>query len=313
MPSSSSVRPRRTRAAIAVAAAVLSSLGTSACRVDVSVGLDANPDGTGEVRAAALLDADAVTELVGQAAGNPASADPASRIKVDDLRKAGWKIEGPTPAGEGDGGLEVVATHPYADAAEARRLLTEVAGDPGPFKDITLRQERGFFKTTTHFTGTVDLDAGLGAFTDPELRQALQATDDAPLGVTQEQLERRLGAALDRIFGLQVAVRLPGKISTSNAPTETDNGAVWAPRLGEEVTLEAASERWNVGNIVALVAALAAAAALLVTLLRRLATSRRADDDIATDDDTDLTVTDGNITVPVHGETGADGGGARSP
>lgn len=253
-------------------------MGASACRVDVSVGVDANADGSGRVRAAAVLDADAVDQLVGEAAGDPAQADPTKRIKVDDLRAAGWTVTGPAPTD--DGGLEVVATQRYDDAADARRLLAEVAGDPGPFRDVSLRQTRSFFKTRTDFAGTVDLDAGLGAFTDPDLRSALEATDEAPLGVTTAQLEARLGEAIDRMFGLQVAVRLPGRV-TSNAPTETDNGAVWAPSLGEEVVLEASSERWNVGNLIALAVAVASALGLAAVLAgrRRQPNPERADDD----------------------------------
>jgi hypothetical protein len=248
----------------------------------VSVGVDADPDGTGRVRAAAALDADAVERLVGEAAGDPATVDPATRIKLDDLRDAGWTVTGPEPTD--DGGLEVVVTQRFADAAEARRLLAEVGGDPGPFRDVSLAQTRSFFKTRTDFAGTIDLDAGLGAFTDPELRAALEATDDAPLGITTAQLEERLGAAIDRMFGLQVAVRLPGRV-TSNAPTETDNGAVWAPSLGEEVVLEASSERWNVANIVALAAAILSAVALVVVLVarRRPRLERDASDDEATE------------------------------
>jgi hypothetical protein len=277
---------------VLVAAVALLGLATSACRVDVSVGIDADDHGGGEVRVAALLDADAVNQLVGSQAGSPGAVDPATRIKVDDLVAAGWDVEGPTK--QEDGGLEVVATHPYEDAAEGGRLIAEVGGDPGPFRDIDLRQERGFFTTTTHFRGTVDLAAGLAAFTDPDLRAALQASEGAPLGVTTEQLEQRLGGALNRLFGLQVAVRLPGDVE-SNAPTETDNGAVWAPSLGERVVLEASSERWNVANIVFLAVAVVAAAALVVVLVRR----RRGGDD-------PLTVTDSNVTVGNDGATGPD-------
>ena len=91
-----------------------------------------------------------------------------------------------------------------------------------------------------------------------------------------------------------------GTKRVTNAPTATDNGAVWTPSLGETVRLEAASERWNVGNLVALAAALAAAAALVTLLLQR----RRHPPS------TVLTVTDGNIKVDDHGQTGADGRGA---
>jgi hypothetical protein len=289
--SSSSARPSRRRVGLAAA---LLALATSACRVDVHVGLDADADGGGRVRASAVLDGDAVERLVGEAAGDPERSDPATRIKVDDLRDAGWTVTGPEPT-EG-GGLEVVATHDYDDPAEARRLLAELAGDPGPIRDVVLRQERTFFKTTTDFEATFDLAAGLGAFTDPELREALGATDEAPLGITAEQLERQLGEAVERMLGLQVAVRLPGDV-TSNAPTAIDDGGVWTPRLGEEVVLEARSERWNLVNLVALVVAVVSAALLAGRVLRHRRTR-------------DLTVTDSNLTVGNDGTTGADRTGA---
>lgn len=238
----------------------------------MSVGVEADADGTGQVRAAAVLDAGAVEELVGEAAGDPATADPATRIKVDDLRAAGWTVIGPDPTD--DGGLEVVATQRFEDAGEARRLLAEVAGDPGPFRDVSLRRTRSFFKTRTYFAGTVDLGAGLGAFTDPDLRAALEATDEAPLGVTTAQLEARLGEAIQQMFGLQMAVRLPGRL-TSNAPTETGGAAVWAPSLGEEVVLEASSERWNVANLVALSVGFLSALALVGIIAGRTRGGRR--------------------------------------
>lgn len=297
MPFSSFARPDRRR--LTLAAAGLLALATSACRVDVRVGLDAEADGGGRVRASAVLDGDAVERLVGEAAGDPEDSDPATRIKVDDLRETGWTVTGPEPTD--GGGLEVVVSHDYDDPAEARRLLGEIAGDPGPIRDLVLRQERTFFKTTTEFEATFDLAAGLGAFTDPELREALESTPEAPLGITTEQLERQLGEAIDRMLGLQVAVRLPGDV-TSNAPTATDNGAVWTPRLGEEVVLEARSERWNTANLVALVLAVVAAVALAAIVVGR---RRRP-----VDTETDLTVTDSNLTLGNDGTTGADRAGA---
>jgi hypothetical protein len=286
VPSSSSARPRSARA-VTVAAALFA-LTTSACRVDVSVGIAADDDGGGEVRAQARLDGPAVTQL-----GGP---DPGKRIRLDDLRDAGWEIQGPTE--QDDGGLEIVATHDFDTPEEAEALVADLGGDPGPLRNFAVDQHRSFLKTTTEFRGTVDLQAGLGAFTDPDLQAALGATADQPLGVTTAALEKRLGAALDRLFGLQVAVRLPGTVQ-SNAPTETDNGAVWAPSLGEEVVLEASSERWNVRNLAgATTAAVSGLALLALFAVRR----RRR-----------LTVTDSNITLGNDGETGEDGGGAARP
>jgi hypothetical protein len=237
-----------------------------ACRVDVSVGVDVDDHGGGEVRARARLDPSAVVEL---------GPSPEERIRLDDLEAAGWDIEGPTV--QDDGGLEVTATHGFADAAEGRRVIADLgggvpgvggkSGDPGPFRDFRIEQHRSLLKTRTELGGTVDLSAGLGSFADPDLQAALGGTADAPLGVTAEQLERRLGAALDRLFGLQVAARLPGRV-VSNAATETDNGAVWAPALGERIVLEASSEQWQVRRLAFGAVAVAAAVVFVVVVMR---------------------------------------------
>ncbi|HVF33400.1 MAG TPA: hypothetical protein VM933_10225 [Acidimicrobiales bacterium] len=240
------------------AVALATAVATGACRVDVRVGLDSAPDGTGTVRAEANLDADAVTELVGQAAGDPDEVDPATRLRVDDLRAAGWAVEGPTQTARG--GLEVVATHDYGDEAEAERLLAEVGGDRGPFRDVALTQRRGFFRTSTAFRGTIDLTAGLGTFTDAELREGLEATDEAPLGITPQQLEARLGESIGEMFGLEVAVRLPGG----------RDDARWRPAIGDRVTITADGEQWNVANIGALVVATLSGLALIWRVSRRV-------------------------------------------
>lgn len=218
--------------------------------------------------------------------------EPGDRIRLDDLRDAGWEVDGPTE--QDDGGLVIVATHAFATAEEAEALVGDLAGDPGPLRRFEVTQERSFLKTRTDFRGTVDLQAGLGAFTDPDLQAALGATPEAPLGVSTAALETRLGATLDRLFGLQVAVRLPGDVE-SNAPTETADGAVWAPRLGEEVVLEASAERWNVANLAGASATAASGLALAAVAGARWRRTRS------------------NVTLGNDGETREDRRGAPGP
>jgi hypothetical protein len=251
---------------------------TGACRVDVSVGLDADPDGGGQVRVNARLDEAAVAQLGG--------ARPGDRLRLADLRKAGWEVEGPTK--QDDGGLEVTASHPFDDADEARALLDDV----GPLRGFVVEQHRSFFRTTTRVAGAVDLAKGLGTFADPDLAHALGATPDAPLGVRVDALEQRFGAPIDRLLGLQLAVRLPGKLDAdaTNAPTTAGDTAVWAPALGSRVDVEAEARRWNVRNVVLLALTLAAGVALAA-----------------------LTVTRSNFTLGNRGQTGTDEGGAPGP
>jgi hypothetical protein len=244
-----------------VVAAALALVVFGACKVDVSVGVNARADGSGEVRVTAVLDEDAAKRV--EAAG--------ATLRTEDLEAAGWTVDEPETAK--DGSVTHVVRHRFETTREAERILAQLGADnsdtgsEAPLRDFVVTQKRSFFRTETSFRGTVDLARGAEAFSDARLQETL---DGQPLGVPVEQLERQLGASFDRIFGLQVAVRLPGDVE-SNAPTETDNGAVWAPKLGERVDLAADAARWNVRNIALLVVSVVAALALgAVLLVRRL-------------------------------------------
>ena len=114
-------------------------------------------------------------------------------------------------------------TKPFGTPDEAAEIMQEVNGDRGPFRSFEVVKRTSFARTTWDFSGDYDFGAGLAAFSDEELTQAL---DGQPVGQSVEEIEKQLGAAIDRLVGIQVVVRLPGDVS-SNAPLETDNGAVW--------------------------------------------------------------------------------------
>ncbi len=225
----------------------------SACRVDVEVGIDARSDGSGQVR----VEVEADKEVV-------AAVDLSKGVRVDDLRQAGWEIEGPTP--RPDGGARVVATKPFRDATGAQRAIEDLSGPDGPFQGFRLERERSFARTTTRFVGTVDFAKGIEAFGDPALRQALGGSD---IGIDLNRLEQALNGPIDRAVGVQVAVRLPGDVE-SNAPAETDNGARWELRLRDRADLTAQSVAWNTANL----AGAAVAALAVLGLLALLLTSR---------------------------------------
>lgn len=241
------------RLAFAVAALLL----LAACKVETTVGIDADADGTGRVRVEVTLDRDAARRV----------PDLAKQLRVDDLRAAGWQVDEPTKTD--DDGLVVEAVKRFRTPAEAAQAVEELSGPTGPFRDFELQRDRSFLKTKTAFTGTVDLSGGIEGFGDDALRERLGGST---LGFDPADVEQRLGTALSRIFAFRVVARLPGDVD-SNAPTSTDNGAVWRPVLGERVVLQATAERWNVRNIGAAVVSLGAALALVIVLARR----RRAD------------------------------------
>lgn len=248
-------------------AAVLVVLATSACQLDVTVGLDVNEDGTGVVKVAVSLDDDAVSKV----------PDLAQQLKLDDLIATGWAITG--PAKEADGKTWIRASKPFATPAEAVSILTEISGQDGPFRDFALTRERSFARTTFEFAGTVDFTGGgLERFSDQELTELL---DGEPLGDDITAIEEQIGESLDRVFRFQVAVRLPGSVE-SNAPGQASNGALWTPQLSDDEAqdLHASSRTWHTSTLawtgVGVLAGLALAVLLAVRLIRFLRSRRSA-------------------------------------
>ena len=237
------------RAVVAVVVAVL--LG-AACRVDIEVGIDAETDGSGRVRVEVVADREVAR-----------SVDLSAGVRVDDLKQAGWTVEGPTP--RPDGGVQMIVTKPFSDAEGARLAVEELSGSEGPFQGFRLERSRSFARTTTRFAGTVDFAKGIEAFGDPGVRQALGGSD---LGVDLERLEEALNGPVDRAVGVEVVVRLPGDVE-SNAPQQSDNGARWELRLRDRVDLTAESSAWNVLNLAAAAVAVLAVVGLVVVLLSR--------------------------------------------
>lgn len=238
----------RARALVALVVVVLA----AGCEVRTEVGVEVESDGSGTVTVAVGLDEDAVDRVPGLE----------QELRLDDLRAAGWEITGPVP--EADGFTWIRGTKPFATPEDAGRVLEEVAGADGPFRDFEVTRQRSFARTEYGFRGVVDFTGGLEAFGDEALAEAL---DGEPLGEDVAAIEERIGAAIDETFTFRVAVRMPGDLSSSNAPTEADNGAVWEPRLSESgpVELLAESESVRTGSIVLVaVAVLAALAAVAV-------------------------------------------------
>ncbi len=233
-------------------------VAVAGCRVDVNVGINAKADGSGQVRVEVVADRE-VAQAVDLSAG----------VRVDDLKQAGWTIDGPSP--RPDGGVRVVATKAFADAGGARSAVEELTGPIGPFQAFRLQRSRSFVRTTTRFSATVDLARGIEAFGDPGVKATLGGSD---IGLDLPQLGQDLKGPTDAAVGVQVAVRLPGKAS-SNAPRVTADGATWQVGLKDRLELTAQSTAWNVANLVGVVvAALLATLAVAAFLLNR---SRRSD------------------------------------
>jgi hypothetical protein len=205
---------------------VLLAWATTACQVTLAAGVDVARDGTGRVTAGLGLDADAVKEV----------GDLATALRVDDVRQAGWQVEGPRK--EDDGLTWVRASKPFADPDQVPAILAELNGPDGPFRDFRVVRTKSLTRSKTIFTGTLDLSGGFAGLTDPALTAAL---GDVDLGLGIAGLQARFGDAVSRSVRAEVTAGLPGKVTT-NAPERAGGRALWAPELGQTVHLEASSQ-----------------------------------------------------------------------
>lgn len=150
---------------------LLALLALTGCRTDVDVDVDVDEDGSGTVTVTAVLDPQAA-DAVGGAEG----------LALDDVRQAGWALEGPEAAE--DGSLTVSASRDFEDAAGLEAALTEVAG-PGVVGDVELEVEEGFGRTDRAAGYSVSFSGDPAQFGDDDLTGVLGGL---PLGRTPEEL-----------------------------------------------------------------------------------------------------------------------------
>lgn len=234
-----------------LAAAVLA-LTASGCEVEVDVGLDVAPDGSGTVQVDVALDPEAAGRV-----------DLADQLRVDDLEQAGWTVAGPQR--RDDGSTVVTASKAFATPDVAGEVLDEVSGTAGPFRDFEVTRRSSFLTTTYSFDGVADLGAGIDGFSDDELRAALEGSG---FGLEGPALEPVIGAPVADTFAFKVRAGLPGGVEATAPGMVTSDGAVWRPVVGEEVNLAASSRLLHTERLIWLGIAAVAALALVVVLAR---------------------------------------------
>ena len=185
---------------------LLLTLMCAACNVDVNVGVVMHDDGSGVVTVTATADPDVVAQA-------PNLAD---ELRFDDVRAAGWTVEGPTPTP--GGGLQIVLTHAFATPAEGTAVLAGVNGPSGPLHAITLSRTRGKRTTTFSLAGTLQIAGGLDAFSDADLYAALGAT---PYNAQIAAAGIQPGQAVTVHFH----AKLPGTVQTSTATAGSASAA----------------------------------------------------------------------------------------
>ncbi|MGI8810385.1 MAG: hypothetical protein ACR2KK_21550 [Acidimicrobiales bacterium] len=234
--------------------ALLAWAGT-ACQATLAAGVDVARDGTGRVTAGLGLDADALKEV----------GDPATALRLDDVRQAGWQVD--PPRKEDDGLTWFRASKPFSDPDQVPAILAELNGPDGPFRDFRIVRTKSLTRSTTTFTGTLDLSRGLAGLSDPELDAAL---GDIGLDLDVDGLRGRFGSAVGDTVKVWVTAGLPGKVKT-NAPAGQGGRALWAPELGQSVPLEAYSEALRIDPLIPISAgaALVLVVAAVVLFRRR--------------------------------------------
>lgn len=252
----------------ALGALLALALVCSGCQVTLSAGIDLRDDGSGTVHAGVGFDDEAVAEI----------GDLGAALRADDLRQAGWAVEG--PAKEDDDLTWMRASKDFDDPEEAAALAAQLSGPQGPFKDFRVTRDRSLLRTRTSFTGVADLSAGLVGLSDAELQAALGEFD---LGLDLEGLRRRFGDALGDRVRVQVSAKLPGKVEASStgggAPTVEGGRAVWTPAPGERLDLTAQGDLRRLAPLVygslALVLVAVGLAAVLLRVRQRRRVARR--------------------------------------
>ena len=142
---------------VTAALVALSALALAACKVDATVDVRVEADGSGEVTVMLVAD----KALVDAAPGL------AGDLRFEDAVAAGWTAS--TPEATDEGGLRVVVSHPFTTVDEATALLQSVNSVNGPIHDVVISRIVTSDDITTTMTGTLRVDGGVDAFADPDL------------------------------------------------------------------------------------------------------------------------------------------------
>jgi hypothetical protein len=245
-------------------ATVFVALLLASCRVDTDVVVAVSEDGSGTVTVTVTLDRDAARQL----------GDPATAVRLDDLRDAGWSVEDPATAD--DGVVTFRAVRSFAGPDDLAGVLGEIGGGDGSaesdgiFRDVELQVADAFAGTDYSFRTDVELTGSLEQFSDPDLAAALGGL---PLARTPEELTV-MGADDPATATLALSVSLPGDVTETNSADEAT--PTWEfPMTGGAATSETASASSSTSQGlpiivigIGVVAVLLGLAAAVVALLR---------------------------------------------
>jgi hypothetical protein len=217
-------------------ALVACALVLTACRVDVTVDVAMNQNGSGQLAVTVVADAAVVNQAPGLGAD----------VRLDDLAAAGWQTSGAVPTA--DGGLAITLTRPFDTPEQATALLSTLNGPSGPLQAINLQRNATERAITYTVTGTGRLDGGLDAFADAQLLATVGGTPYSDRIIAS-------GLAPTDVVGVVLRVQLPGEVESTTATTAGDGSTpVVAPvtslvRLGDATTVASTEPSDTAGSV----------------------------------------------------------------
>lgn len=240
------LRPPARAAAVLLACTALAS-----CRVDTSVDLSVNPNGSGKVSVTVTADADIVK----------AAPNLKSDVRNDDLTATGWKTDGPDDTE--DGGLTVTFSHAFRTPAEATALLAQVNDAKGPLKNVGLARTGKDSNSTFTLSGTLEVNGGLEAFADDA---AVKLLGGAPYA---EQVQAS-GLDLGKVLGITFTASLPGTVKQTTG-TPAGGTISWrVPTDGTPTDVSTVTNNVDIASNVARVARWLVMAVLIVWVVGAL-------------------------------------------
>ena len=215
------LRPSVTHRPRLLLLAAVCAVALTACRLDVTVDVAMQPDGTGTVTVDAVADDELVAKV----------PDLADDLRLDDATANGWQVEGPTPTD--GGGMSIRLTHPYHTAEELASVLNSI-GPPFTNMQAARTQDPNDPNgpTTNAIDGTLMLPNGYQSFADAAL---VAAVGGQPFG---DQIAAS-GLTPEQAMSFTFRVSLPGELVSSETGTEVGDGVIeWkAPLDGSSVGL----------------------------------------------------------------------------
>lgn len=188
-----------------------------ACRLDVTVDVLIEPDGTGVVTVIATADAELVEQV----------PDLIDDLRLDDAVENGWVVDGPNLTD--DGGVTMTLTHDVTSAEELANVLNSI-GPPLTRMAAARNSDPETELTTNAINGEMVLADGFATFSDPEL---LAAVGGVPFG---DEITAS-GLTPAEAYSFTYRVKLPGELVSAETGTEVGDGVIeWRAPLDGSTT-----------------------------------------------------------------------------